>query len=80
MLEMKEKANTEGPPMTVDEIYDIVLLNKLGYVWGRGAGPKPHSKAYRLAEERQKVVKERARKAKKLNEDLLKQMAKLKAH
>ena len=80
MLEMKEKAETEGPAMTVDEICDIVLPNKSGYVQGRGAGPKPHSKAYRLTEERQKVAEERARKAKKLNEDLLKQMAELKAH
>ena len=66
--------------MTVDEICDIVFPNKSGYVRGHGARPKPHSKAHRLAEECQKAAEERARKVEKLNEDLLKQMAELKAH
>ena len=79
MLEMKEKAETEGPAMTVDEICDIVLPNKSGYVRGRGAGPKRHLKAYTLAEERQKAAEERATKAEKLNEELLKQISELKA-
>ena len=79
LLEMREKALTEGPPMTIDEIFDIVLPPKSGYVRGRGPGPKPHSKAHQIAEEWRKEAKERANKAKKLNEELLKQMAELKA-
>ena len=41
LLEMREKALTEGPPMTIDEIFDIVLPQKSGYVRRRGPGPKP---------------------------------------
>ncbi|KAF3450515.1 hypothetical protein FNV43_RR06600 [Rhamnella rubrinervis] len=45
LSEMKEKADTEGPPMIVDEIFDIVLPLRSGYIQGRGPGPKLHSKA-----------------------------------
>ena len=79
LLEMRENAMTEGPPMTIDEIFDIVLPPKSGYVRGRGPGPKPPSKANKLAEERRKKAEERANKAEKLNEELLKQMAEIKA-
>ena len=68
MLKMRENAMTEGPPMTIDEIFDIVLPPKSGYVRGRGPGPKPPSKSNKLAEEQWKEAEERANKAKKLNE------------
>ncbi|KAF3457795.1 hypothetical protein FNV43_RR02454 [Rhamnella rubrinervis] len=48
---MKEKAETEGPPMTVDEIFDTVLPPRSGYARGRGPGPKPPSQAQRDAEQ-----------------------------
>ena len=63
---MREKAETEGPPMTIDEIFDFVLPPKS--VRGRGPRPKPPSKAHQVAKEQWKEAEERANKAKKLNE------------
>ncbi|KAF3451369.1 hypothetical protein FNV43_RR07464 [Rhamnella rubrinervis] len=58
MLEMKEKADTKGPPLTIDEIFDLVLPPRSSYVRGRGPGPKPPSKALRIAKEQLKVAEE----------------------
>ncbi|KAF3455217.1 hypothetical protein FNV43_RR05665 [Rhamnella rubrinervis] len=77
---MKEKADIEGPPMTVVEIFDIVLHPKSGYVRGHDPSPKSHSKAHQLAEEQLKEPKERAKATEHMNEDLHKQMEELKAH
>ncbi|KAF3455359.1 hypothetical protein FNV43_RR05810 [Rhamnella rubrinervis] len=45
MCVMKEKAETKGPPMMVDEIFDTILPPRLGYAGGCGPGPKPPSQA-----------------------------------
>ncbi|KAF3443652.1 hypothetical protein FNV43_RR13342 [Rhamnella rubrinervis] len=45
MCAMKEKVETEGPPMTVDETFDTVLTPRSGYARGRGHVLKPHSQA-----------------------------------
>ncbi|KAF3455859.1 hypothetical protein FNV43_RR00501 [Rhamnella rubrinervis] len=58
---MKEKTNIEGQPMTTDEIFDIVLPPRSGYVRGCGSSPKPPSKAHRVAEKQFKEVEERAK-------------------
>ncbi|KAF3433873.1 hypothetical protein FNV43_RR24976 [Rhamnella rubrinervis] len=56
MLEIKEKADTQGPPMTIDEIVDVVLPPRSGYAHGHGPSPKPPAKAQRIVEEQLKMI------------------------
>ncbi|KAF3448100.1 hypothetical protein FNV43_RR08810 [Rhamnella rubrinervis] len=73
------KSLTTGPPMTIDEIFDVVLPPRSCYARGRDPGPKPPSKAQRIVEEQLKVAKERVKAVEKMNEELVKQIAELKA-
>ena len=80
LVEAKEKAEAEdGNAMTIDEIFDSIVPSKKGYVQGRGSYPKPISTAYKVLEQRQKEAEERAKAAESMNEELLKQVAELKA-
>ena len=65
--------------MTINEIFDSVIPPKLGYVQGCGSGPKPMTKAHKLAEQRRQEAETRAEAAKQRNAELTAQIAELKA-
>ena len=65
--------------MTINEIFDSVIPPKLGYVQGCGSGPKPMTKAHKLAEQRRQEVETRAKAAEQRNAELTAQIAELKA-
>ena len=76
MLEAKEKSEAEGnTPMTIDEIFDIVIPPKSGYVQGCGSGPKPMTKAHKLAKQRRQEAETRAEAAEQRNAELTAQIA-----
>ena len=79
LLEAKEKSEAEGgTPMTIDEIFDTVIPPKSGYVQGCGSGPKPMTKAHKLAEQRRQEAETRAEVAKQRNVELTAQIEELK--
>ena len=79
MLEAKKKLEAEGGiPMTIDEIFDIVILPRSSYVEGSGSGLKPMSKAHKLSEQRRQEAENRAQAAEQRNAELTVQIAELK--
>ena len=80
LLEAKEKSEAEGgTPMTIDEIFDTVIPPKSGYVQGCGSGPKPMTKAHKLAEQQRQEAETRAEATEQRNAELTAQIAELKA-
>nr|GMC99880.1 uncharacterized protein LOC109177058 [Ipomoea batatas] len=43
MITMLETSASDGNPMTVDQVYDVVMGTRLGYIKGMGNGPKPQT-------------------------------------
>nr|GMD83503.1 uncharacterized protein LOC109177058 [Ipomoea batatas] len=43
MITMLETSASDGNPMTVDQVYDLVMGTRSGYIKGMGNGPKPQT-------------------------------------
>ncbi|XP_031107366.1 uncharacterized protein LOC116012037 isoform X3 [Ipomoea triloba] len=43
MITMLETSTSDGNPMTVDQVYDVVMGTRSGYIKGMGNGPKPQT-------------------------------------
>nr|GMD07293.1 uncharacterized protein LOC109177058 [Ipomoea batatas] len=43
MITMLETSASDGNPMTVDQVYDVVMGTRSGYIKGMGNGPKPQT-------------------------------------